>query len=127
LSAEKKDLPMDIFYSTLASFSSLMGQIFLNKSFKYEDATKIAITKTIDVFFSFVLQFFLLDIAVDALSIVGAIAILVGTFFVLLFRLVENKFDDKKKKELESNENGAADKPKKSFSNTLLGFIFFKF
>jgi drug/metabolite transporter (DMT)-like permease len=44
---EKPDLPMDLFYSCLASCMSIIGQIFLNNSLKYEDATKIAIVRTV--------------------------------------------------------------------------------
>jgi drug/metabolite transporter (DMT)-like permease len=44
---EKKDLPLDFFYSIIGSCLSITGQIFLNISLKYEDATKITIVKTI--------------------------------------------------------------------------------
>jgi drug/metabolite transporter (DMT)-like permease len=89
---ERKDLPLDIFYSVCASCLSVVGQIFLNISLRYEDATKIAITKTIDVFFSFILQYILLNIAIDLLGLLGACSILTGTFFVLIFKLLENKY-----------------------------------
>ena len=46
---EKKDLPLDFFYSIIGSFLSITGQIFLNISLKYEDATKITIVKTIGI------------------------------------------------------------------------------
>ncbi|CAF0959473.1 unnamed protein product [Brachionus calyciflorus] len=130
LEAEKSDLPMDIFYSFIASCLSLSGQILLNISFKYEDATKIAITKTIDVFFSFFLQFLVLSIPIDTLSIFGAICILVGTFFVLLFRLIESKYEEYKirKQQQDFIANDQIDKPKKkSIKSVLVKLIFFKF
>lgn len=119
LRQERKDLPMDIFYSVLASLLSVLGQILLNISLKYEDATKIAITKTIDVFFSFVLQFFLLNILIDAMSIVGAVFILAGTFFVLIFKILENRYDNFKKKQQIENKN--------QMRNFILKLIFVKF
>ncbi|RNA11471.1 solute carrier family 35 member G1 [Brachionus plicatilis] len=115
LSIEQQELPMDIFYSSVAASTSLLGQIFLNIAFKYEDATKIAITKTIDMFFSFLLQYLLLDIMVDSWSIFGAIAILIGTFAVLLFRLFEDKYKnlniemENTTKEMEEKSNLATD------------------
>lgn len=90
--AERRDLPMDIFYSTFASVLSSIGQVFLNLSLKYEDTTKIAITKTIDVFFAFILQFLLLNILPDWLSVIGAVLIIMGTFFILLFKILEIKY-----------------------------------
>jgi hypothetical protein len=91
--AERNDLPMDIFYSSLSAWISLFGQILLNISLKYEDATKIAIAKTIDVFFSAVLQYLLLNISMDYLNMLGAGSILLGTSFVLIFKIFENKYE----------------------------------
>ncbi|CAF0974644.1 unnamed protein product [Brachionus calyciflorus] len=129
---EISELPMDIFYSFLASCLSLVTQIFLNKSFKYEDATKIAIIKTTDVFFSFLLQFLLLGINVDRLGIIGAMAILVGTFFVLVYKLMNSKYEEYKRNKqaiyLGNDGGGDVTKPtKKSFKRTLFKIIFFKF
>lgn len=122
LSIEKEELPMDIFYSFVAASTSLLGQIFLNIAFKYEDATKIAITKTIDMFFSFLLQYLLLDIMVDSSSIFGAIAILIGTFAVLLFRLFEDKYRNSV-----IDEQNDFKKDKNSTKECLLNTVFFKF
>lgn len=122
LSLEKEELPMDVFYSCVAACTSLLGQIFLNVAFKYEDATKIAITKTIDMFFSFLLQYLLLGIMVDSWSIFGAIAILIGTFAVLLFRLFEDKFQQS---DIETENIKQTNKF--SIKNCFLKAIFLKF
>lgn len=65
LADERNDLPMDVFYSVLSSMLSLIGQVLLNIALRYEDATRIAITRTTDVLFSCLLQYFLLDILID--------------------------------------------------------------
>ena len=62
-----------IFYFGLFLFGkkAIFGSvalIFLNLALKYEDATKIGMVKTMGVFFSFVLQYVLLDIEVDFLG-----------------------------------------------------------
>jgi drug/metabolite transporter (DMT)-like permease len=102
---EKRDLPMDVFYSVISASLSLAGQISLNISLKYEEATKIAIAKTVDVLFSAVLQYFLLDIAVDFLSMIGAGSILLGTCFVLVFRMLENRYEAAKLAKEERDKN----------------------
>lgn len=84
---------MDLFYSALAGFLSNVAQIFLNIALQYEDTTKIAITKTTDVFIAFVLQFILLNISPDWLSIIGACFILTATFFVLIYKMLNIKYD----------------------------------
>ena len=106
LELERKDLPMDIFYSSISACISLSGQIFVNISLKYEEATKVAIVKTIDVFFSAVLQYFMLNITMDLFNIMGAVSILTGTGFVLVYKMMENKYEahkeDKTKAKLEN-------------------------
>ena len=91
---EKKDLPMDLFYSVLASLLSIVGQILLNLALRYEDAARIAIVKAVDVFFSFMLQYLFLNIHIDMTSVIGATSIIVGTFFVLVFKLLNDKYED---------------------------------
>ena len=135
---EKKEIPMDIFYSICASFLSITGQVLLNIAMKYEDATKLAITKTIDVFFAFILQYIFLNIKVDLLSVMGACSIIIGTFFVLVFKLLDNKYESFKCKQIE-NENSIEDKidkgdlnkadmvqKKQSTKYLILKIIFFK-
>lgn len=99
LSVEQKDLPMDVFYSSISALLSLTGQICLNIAFKYEDATRIAVTKTVDVFFSAVLQYFILNIYMDSLNMMGALSILLGTSFVLLYKILESKYYEETFKE----------------------------
>lgn len=79
-----------IWYSIGAALSGSIAIYFINLSFNYEDASRIAIVKTIDVFFSFLLQYFILGIQYDLLGIIGASLILAGTFLIILFKLIEN-------------------------------------
>jgi len=102
-------------------------------------ASKLACIKTIDVFFSFVLQYLLLNINVDWISVIGACLIITGTFFVLIFKIMENRyliFKQKKNKELvnveyeheSTNDEQSANKIKNgSLLNMILKIIFSKF
>ena len=92
-SQERDDLPMDLFYSVCSSLFSICGQVTLNIALKYEDATKISLTKTTDVLFSIVLQYILLGIKIDSLGMLGALSILAGTFCVLSFKILENRYE----------------------------------
>jgi drug/metabolite transporter (DMT)-like permease len=129
-------LPMDLFYSVLASMLSISGQVFLNISLKYEDATKIAITKTVDVFFSFILQFILLGIEADYLSVLGAISILTATFSVLMYRMIEAKYSTNDEIDTAINDDDDTKVPEKELEtkpkeNTIkrcfFKFLFMKF
>jgi drug/metabolite transporter (DMT)-like permease len=104
IKSELNMLPMDLFYSCFGACMSIIGQIFLNIAFRYEEPTKIAITKTVDVFFSCVLQYFLLNVTLDMYGLVGSCSILIGTFLVLLFKLLENKYISYKNAKLIEDE-----------------------
>lgn len=135
---EKKDLPMDLFYSIIASILSNTGQVLLNISLQYEEAIKIAITRTVDVFFAFVLQFVLLGIIPDYLSVIGAMLIITGTFFILIFKILEFKYEKFKLKQSIKYANYVLSQPanseikfvknkKKTIRNNLLKSFFFEF
>jgi drug/metabolite transporter (DMT)-like permease len=78
-----------ILFSSIGGLCGASGILLLSLSFNYEDASKISIVKTIDVFFSFLFQFLFLNIKVDLLGIIGAISIISGTILVILFKIIE--------------------------------------
>ena len=80
---------IQILYSSIGGICGAIGILLLSLSFKYEDASRISIVKTIDVFFSFILQFLLLNIKIDLLGIIGAVCVVSGTLLVILFKIVE--------------------------------------
>lgn len=97
LKDEIPQIPMQFFYSVLAGIFGLLGTIFVNKALDNEDPTKVSIVKTSDVLIAFVLQLFILNVTVDMLSITGSAAILLGTFTVLSFGLIESRMKSSKK------------------------------
>ncbi len=134
---ERDDFPMDIYYSMLSASFSLGGQILLTLAFFYEDATKLAVLRTTDVFFACLLQYFMLGVVIDYLTIIGSCSILLATFTILSFKIMQDRYDDYKvsqqakndtgnsnlKAEKDTNENG-----ENSETNTscCLDLIFFK-
>lgn len=105
---ELDQLPMDVYYSALSSMCSLSGQIFLTKALMHEEATKIAIIKTIDVFFACLLQYFLLGVLVDALAVVGSCSILLATITIMVFKILERKYSIRKQNRLEKYQQECA-------------------
>jgi uncharacterized membrane protein len=114
---EVNDLPMDTFYSILAGLLTILGQITLIIALKYEDAPRIAIIFTFDVFIAFLFQYLFLDIQVNYLQVIGAFAIVLGTFIILAFRIAENSYIEFKR--LKNDQNFK--------EKTFFKFIFFKF
>jgi drug/metabolite transporter (DMT)-like permease len=92
---ESYDLFMDIFYSVMSALVSILGQVLMNIALKYEDATKVSIIFTLGVFVTIVLQYFILGILIDLYSGLGAFFILVGTTFILVFQMIEAKYNKK--------------------------------
>ena len=88
---ELKYLPYDIMYGLIGGAFAVLAHVTFNISLQYEDATKVAILRTIDVLFSFLLQFLILGINADYISALGAVAILLGTFVILFFKFIKKK------------------------------------
>ncbi len=88
---ELKHLPIHLLYNFTAALIGVVGQCVLNIALKYEDASKLAIVKTIDVFYAFILQYLFLNIEANLLSIIGALTLVSGAFSVLIFKIIDNK------------------------------------
>lgn len=86
-------LPMDLFYAFVASFFSCLAQTCMVKAFNYENPTKIAITKTVDVLFACILQYIFLGLIIDSFEIIGSGSILLSTIIILGFKLLDNKYE----------------------------------
>ncbi len=97
---EKSHLAMDIFFSIIAGILGSVALIFLNIALDCEDANRFAIVKTTDVFFSFLLQFFILGINVDYLGVIGALFILTSTFGISIVKSLDEKFSSRIEKNI---------------------------
>ena len=79
-----------------------------DKALRYEDPTKIGMVKMSGVLFSFILQYWFLDIAIDFLGVIGALCVVSGVLFVMLAKLYEKKLHGES-------------------SNPFVKFLFYKF
>jgi drug/metabolite transporter (DMT)-like permease len=64
-------LGIQILFAFLSALTGCIHQIALNISYRYEDASKISIYRTLDLIFSFIMQFFLLNINPGFFSLIG--------------------------------------------------------
>lgn len=90
-------LPLQIFYSIASALCGIFSQVCLNLALNYEDASKISILKSLDLLFTFVLQFAILRIEPDLMSCAGAALILAGSTAVVTYKIIENKRNERKK------------------------------
>lgn len=91
LKIEIKHYPLDIFYSLAAATCGVIGIGLFNMSYKYEEATKIVLIKTIDVFFSFLLQYIILGIKFDLFAVIGALLIIGSIIVLMIIKIFEFK------------------------------------
>ena len=75
----------------VSALTGVLSQIFWIISLKYEEPSKISILKTADLLFTFLLQYYLLNIEANVYSICGACLIAAGTVMVMLFKIIEQK------------------------------------
>ena len=96
LNRELRDFIPDFGYALSGGVFGTLCNILINYALKYEDATKIAMVKTFGVLFSFILQYFILDITVDLLGIVGAVIIVTAILFVLTLKILDSRLSKSK-------------------------------
>ena len=86
-------IPLEIFYSFCGGLLSVIGLICLNKALKHEAAAKIVMLRTTGVLFSFMLQYFILDVNTDILGIIGAFLIILGTVQIMIIKLNADSYE----------------------------------
>lgn len=96
LDDEASSLPLQIFYSICGGSIGVIGLTFLNIALNHEDPTKIGMTKTTGVLFSFILQYIFIGISIDFLGIIGAALVILAIAFVMLIKLFDKRLNSSK-------------------------------
>jgi drug/metabolite transporter (DMT)-like permease len=111
-------LAWQIGFSLLSAFSGVLSQVLFNLALKYEEASKVSIIRSTDLFFIFILQvllfhfkcclfavqivtyilyfklkFFILDIYSNLFSLIGAVLIFTASVLIMVYKLVEKKWN----------------------------------
>lgn len=91
-----EDVPtfaLQILYSFISGLCGTFSQVFFNISMKYEDASKVMIYRSTDLFFTYIFQYFTLNISTNIFSVIGAFLIIFGTVLILMYKIIEKKLD----------------------------------
>ena len=86
-------LAVQIFFSIISALCGTFSQVFFNLAMKYEDASKVMIYRSTDIFFTYVFQYFTLNISTNNFCIIGAFLIITGTVLILIYKIIEKKLD----------------------------------
>jgi len=81
--------------SITSALSGIISQILMNLALDHEDASRVSMLRSTELFFTFLLQFILLAIYPNMFKVVGACLICIGTFFILIYKLIDNSVSRK--------------------------------
>ena len=87
-----EDIPsftLQILFSLMSGMSGVLSQIAKVTAYKYEDASKISIIRSTDLFFTYIFQYFFLNISTNVYSGIGALLIILGTLLILVYKMIE--------------------------------------
>lgn len=97
-------------YSVTSALCGTLSQVFINVALRYEDASKVSIYRSTDLFFTYIFQYFLMDISTNLLSAVGAFLIIFGTVLILIYKIAEKRVTKRTAKAKETNDQNLCTK-----------------
>lgn len=92
-----------IFYLICSALCGCIVQWLSVVSNRYESASKLAIVSTTNLFWSFLLQYVILDIGANFFSTCGALLIFVSVIFSILIKIIDKRLNRKSRKEKEKS------------------------
>ena len=113
-------------YGLLMATVATVATVLINLSLQYEEASKIAIMRPLDVFFTFLLQRVFLGITSNLASILGAILIVCGSLFCVGYKILDKKVtkDEENRKSMKVSDTGQQETNETSLLKRIL---FYKF
>ena len=76
-------------------FKIFLSKVFFNISLKHEDASKIAIIRSADFFFTYLFQYLWLDVTQNFYNGLGCCLIVLGTLIILIFKILDKQIGGK--------------------------------
>lgn len=92
------DIPsfaLQLFYSFSSGLCGTLSQVLINVSLKYEDASRVSIYRSTDLFFTYIFQYFWLNISTNFYSGIGAFLIIFGTILILVYKIFDKRLAKK--------------------------------
>ena len=112
-------LAWQLFYGLSSAACACFYQLLITLSNKHENANILALISSSNLFWSFLLQFFLLQISSNLLSLIGAFLIFLAILLSIIMKIIDQSFKIKSPKIKETQSN--------IFIRTLKRIIMFKF
>ncbi len=112
--------------SITSALSGIISQILMNLALDHEDASRVSMLRSTELFFTFLLQFILLAIYPNMFKVVGACLICIGTFFILIYKLIDNSVS-RKTSYVENDTNNEDQQQPMECIEYLKKFLLYKF
>jgi drug/metabolite transporter (DMT)-like permease len=90
---------INIAYAIASGLLSASAQMLFTVAFAYEDAAKLGILRTSDVFFSFLFQYFILNITVDYFNVAGSIACVSSVLIIFLVNMLQDAYQQQQQQQ----------------------------
>jgi drug/metabolite transporter (DMT)-like permease len=108
-------LALQIFYLLCSALCGCIFQSLSVLSNRYETASKLAIVSTTNLFWSFLLQYLVLDIGANAFSASGALFIFLSVILSILIKILDKKLQKSSLREDERSSGSCLKILRKSF------------
>jgi hypothetical protein len=121
-------LAVQIAFAIASAICGILSQMLMSLSLEFEDASKMTLFKSSDLFFVFILQYIILGIKTNIYSQIGAALIFLGILTIMIFKIFDKR-NDKKKLSIEyknSLNSKKHDEPRLK-QNIFSRIVFFKF
>jgi uncharacterized membrane protein len=102
-------------FSLFSALTGVLQQVLMNLALDYEEASKVMIIRSTDLFFAFLLQSIFLHIYSDWMSVSGALMIFVATMLVMMFKMADKKWNSNNTDEIINSSSSLSAKLKRIF------------
>lgn len=99
LGMDRAELMWQVGLMVVAAIFGLLSIILLLAALRYDEASKIAIVRISDLLFTYILQSLVLGIYANLFSTLGALLILSATLLVMVYKMIEQKYESGKDNE----------------------------
>ena len=91
------DIAWQCGYTLTSGLAGICAQVTLQKALQYEDASRVSVIRCTDLFFTFLLQYLLLNLTANVYSTTGAVLIFSATFLTLIHKVLDQKYNSLRK------------------------------
>lgn len=92
-------------FSVISALCGVFSQVLLNFAFDHDDTSKATILRSTEIFFTFILQYFLLNINPNVFNLAGAVMIFLAAAFILSYQMADKKYNSNKNTAEGENKN----------------------